>query len=552
MTCAKATCNDKDGVGMGTAAVSDSDCGAGFLYNSANAASTCASTACDISGTAADKTACCVAQATCDTLDCEVWGSDASIINLKANANALYCAGTTCDVSTSDKAHCCELATCGDADGYGAGTAAVTDTDCGDGFYPDSLSHCQACDASCASCSGPDATDCLTCPVQTPHLDGGACSCRSGYAHVVGVSCTQVDECSTGGHDCFGGAAYCTDLVGGMNALLHAAVLRSGAVENPTDKFVFVSDSTLPVEPLVPMVQRLTSDENSDFCVFPRNEWAEVPQNMPGGVSVTHLAVKHHQWVVLSRKHAEQAVARSHMHQDLMSRFQLNMGYHNTGCLDEFWHFATLYPELVILDHPATNIELAGLNGGISNSNYEIQGKCDTFVHWVPRAEGRSNHMSYLAKALASDPGTIMAPATESRPASFSRLSGDALVSFRKSGFLFTRKVDDMAVFSGCASLADAFDQLIFKDNPSDVLPGQEMPYAGQGDWLDNQRTIVSISSSHGSVRLQGTGSDMHATGGYCGNTIDIVFENGYRASATVSPNGQWLRWSNGAVWPRA
>lgn len=346
--------------------------------------------------------------------------------------------------------------------------------------------------------------------------------------------------------------AYCTDLVGGMNALLHAAVLRSGAVENPNDKFVFVSDSTLPVEPLVPMVQRLTSDENSDFCVFPRNEWAEVPQNMPGGVSVTHLAVKHHQWVVLSRKHAEQAVARSHMHQDLMSRFQLNMGYHNTGCLDEFWHFATLYPELVILDHPASNIALSGFNGGISNSNYEIQGKCDTFVHWVPRAEGRSNHMSYLAKALASDPGTIMAPATESRPASFSRLSGDALVSFRKSGFLFTRKVDDMAVFSGCASLADAFDQLIFKDNPSDVLPGHEMPYAGQGDWLDNQRTIVSITSSHGSVRLQGTGSDMHATGGYCGNTIDIVFENGYRASATVSPNGQWLRWSNGAVWPRA
>jgi hypothetical protein len=347
--------------------------------------------------------------------------------------------------------------------------------------------------------------------------------------------------------------AYCTDLVGGMNALLHAAVLRAGAVENPRDKFVFVSDSTLPVKPLVPMVQQLTSDENSDFCVFPRNEWAEVPQNMPGGVAVTHLAVKHHQWVVLSRKHAEQAVARSHMHQDLMTRFQLNMGYHNTGCLDEFWHFATLYPELVILEHPSTNIGLAGFNGGsLSNSNYEIQGKCDTFVHWVPRAEGRSNNMSYLAKALASDAGTIMAPATESRPASFSRLSGDALVSFRKSGFLFARKVDNGAIFSGCASIADAFDQLIFKDNPVDVLPGHEMPFTGQGDWLDNQRTIVTISSSHGSVRLRGTGSDMHATGGYCGNTIDIVFENGYRASATVSPNGQWLRWSNGAVWPRA
>jgi len=347
--------------------------------------------------------------------------------------------------------------------------------------------------------------------------------------------------------------AYCTDLVGGMNALLHAAVLRAGAAHNPNDKFVFISDSTLPVKPIVQMHRQLTSDSNSDFCVFPRNEWAEVPQNMPGGSSVVHLAVKHHQWVVLSRTHAEQAVARSHMHQDLMVRFQLNMGYHNTGCLDEFWHFATLYPELVIRTFPQSEHGLKGFNGmPLNNGNFEIQGQCDTFVHWVPRAEGRHNNMSFLAKALENDPGTIMAPATESRPASFSRLSGDALVSMRESSFLFARKVEDQTVFSGCAGLADAFDQLIFKDSRVDVLPGHELPFSGEGDWLDNQRTLVTVTSSHGSLRLRGTGSDMHATGGYCGSSIDIVFENGYRASATVSPDGRWLRWSNGAVWPRA
>ena len=60
-TPAMATCGDADGDGAGTAAVSDADCGEGLFYNSANAASKCASTACDIGGTPTDKATCCVA-----------------------------------------------------------------------------------------------------------------------------------------------------------------------------------------------------------------------------------------------------------------------------------------------------------------------------------------------------------------------------------------------------------------------------------------------------------------------------------------------------------
>jgi len=345
---------------------------------------------------------------------------------------------------------------------------------------------------------------------------------------------------------------YCIDLVGGMNALLHAALLRAGPVQNEYDKFVFLSDSTLPVKPLVWIHHYLTDDSNSDFCVFPRNEWAEVPQNLPGGESVVHLAVKHHQWVVLGRPHAEEAVRRSHEHMDLMTRFQLNMGYHNTGCLDEFWLFATMYRELVLTGKPAT-YQLKGFNGGPLNStNYEIQGRCDTFVHWVPRAEGKHNNMSLLAEELAGEPGTVMAPATESRPASFSRLSGDALVAMRNSNFIFARKIEDQTAFSGCAKLEDAFDELIFKEKPLDVLPGHEKSFVGDGVWLDNQRTPVTITSRHGSLKLQGSGIDMFATGGYCGNDIEVIFENGYQSSAAVSPDGNWLRWANGAVWPRA
>eukprot|EP01043_Picozoa_sp_COSAG02_P106650 COSAG02_NODE_42645_length_382_cov_1.300353_1_plen_98_part_10 len=45
------------------------------------------------------------------------------------------CVGTNYDAVTADKAACCVArATCGDADGEGSGTAAVSDTECGDGF----------------------------------------------------------------------------------------------------------------------------------------------------------------------------------------------------------------------------------------------------------------------------------------------------------------------------------------------------------------------------------------------------------------------------------
>ena len=53
-----ATCDDKNGATSGNDAVSDTDCGAGFEATF-GATATCAGPACDISGTAADKTACC-------------------------------------------------------------------------------------------------------------------------------------------------------------------------------------------------------------------------------------------------------------------------------------------------------------------------------------------------------------------------------------------------------------------------------------------------------------------------------------------------------------
>jgi len=76
-------------------------------------------------------------------------------------------------------------------------------------------SSCESCSASCATCSGGSDSDCLTCPVATPHLEGGACVCKSGYLSTE-TSCTQINECETGEHDCYD-ADYCTDLAGSFS-----------------------------------------------------------------------------------------------------------------------------------------------------------------------------------------------------------------------------------------------------------------------------------------------------------------------------------------------
>merc|ERR1719469_1363959 len=108
---------------------------------------------------------------------------------------------------------------------------------------------------------------------------------------------------------------------------------------------------------------------------------------------------------------------------NLMQTLQLNMGYANTGCLDEFWHFTVAFPDVHLTTRTMT-VPLEDFNGAsLSTSDYEPQGRCDTFVHWVQRASGLSNNVTLLARELEHDAGTDMLPPSETRPASFKRLS---------------------------------------------------------------------------------------------------------------------------------
>lgn len=346
---------------------------------------------------------------------------------------------------------------------------------------------------------------------------------------------------------------YCTDLVSGMNALLQAGANYAGISTHTDDKFIFISDSTLPVKPFSAVQKRLTTTGlNSNFCIFPRNEWAEIQEPASTNlVPSVRAAVKHHQWMILSRSHAEQVVKRSHEYRDLMQQFHMNTfnTFKNSGCLDEFWHFAILFGTIAHATNPQM-IQMAGLTGRpLSTTDYEIQGQCDTFVQWVPRASGTANNMTSLMTHLTSDSGVDMTPASDKRPAAFHRFSKNSIVQFRDSWFLFARKVDDKAEFAGCEPLAEVFDKLIFSNPPQPfVVPAS---WGGAGQWYDTRNLLVTISSSEGAIRLVGKGAGMDAKGTYCNNNIKVVFANGYRSSATLTPDGHYLSWDTGVTWRR-
>jgi len=346
---------------------------------------------------------------------------------------------------------------------------------------------------------------------------------------------------------------YCVDLVSGMNALLQAGVSYAGRSARPDDKMVFISDSTLPVKPFTAVQNRLLgTGTSSNFCIFPRNEWAEIQEPASTGlVPSIRAAVKHHQWMILSRAHAEQVLQRGHEYRDLMQQFHMNTfsTLKNTGCLDEFWHFAIIFGTIAHATNPQM-IQMTGLAGRpLSTTDYEIQGQCDTFVQWVPRAAGAANNMTALTKLLSADAGVDMTPASDKRPAAFHRFSKNSVLQMRDSWFLFARKVDDKAGFAGCEPLVEVFDKLIFSTPPQQfTVPAT---WVGQGNWVDTRNLMVTITSHEGAIRLVGKGSGMDAKGTFCNNKIEVVFANGYRASATITPDNQYLSWDTGVTWRR-
>lgn len=273
---------------------------------------------------------------------------------------------------------------------------------------------------------------------------------------------------------------WCVDLVSPMDALL-AAALSSDIGGSSYDKFVFVSDTTVPIKPFRQVQRQLLVDDRSgsDFCVTPIGWWAFKQDD-------ESLAIKHYQWTVLNRYHSEQVLRKKGQWRNLTqvtspynlwkSRWFLTLWdtylgeflgrMHPTGCLDEYYYFHMLFGfKTRRTDHQEERVP--GLNGGPlsladDNRTADFQGVCNTFDFF-----GYGKRFLALVDVLKQDNATSLILQDEGRlhPARFATLSNRSLSELRRSEFLFARKVDAQTEFTSGSNLADAFDSLVFSSS---------------------------------------------------------------------------------------
>lgn len=249
---------------------------------------------------------------------------------------------------------------------------------------------------------------------------------------------------------------YCTDLVTGMVQLLRVSLAHSDV--GVAEKFAFVGDTTLPVKPFPVVYGALMArPEESDFCVHPTDRWRSTVVN-----GTTFSMVKHSQWVVLGRNHAEvfvrQWVPVDHGNWQVpikaggllkgesgtsILHWKFKGDWHSGVCTDEWAVFTTLFGALS--PGTAAAVLLPGL-GVLRSNSTEAQGRCRTFV--LP--DSHRNFLGALAEpileAAEGDPQQVRSrghegdPAKGTHPMSFMSAGSATLNALRSSPFLFARK----------------------------------------------------------------------------------------------------------------
>lgn len=267
---------------------------------------------------------------------------------------------------------------------------------------------------------------------------------------------------------------YCTDLVSPMQQMINQALQDQDGPANNNDKFIFISDSTLPAKPFSHIYSALSERKGSDFCVFPTNEWADVQSN--NGVE---FAVKHHQWITLQRPHAEKAWklwSAGTLH-NFMTYFRMNQiawssgdnafaDSRNYGCLDEFWFMLALYGSL---HRPNAQLEqdlyLSMYTNGPLHMSASAgwQGQCDTFVLWWRYLYTPGNN-PFNALYNTLDQPSIPHGGNIARPGWWDTISTHGLRAIRSSSFLFARKFIDNPRLSDGPNFHQAFVSLVLAE----------------------------------------------------------------------------------------
>jgi hypothetical protein len=268
-------------------------------------------------------------------------------------------------------------------------------------------------------------------------------------------------------------SSYCSDLVTPMVQLLKAGLAESASA---SDKFVFLSQSTLPVKPFHFVYSTLTSTPDSDLCVSPTPGWLRM--HFGAGSAKTALLVKHSQWVVLNRG---MSTTMAQQWKNVGSRpgvwsvpvLSVNGEPRKTAemhgkvnlCTDEWAFFATIYG--TIIDNGHATVPLQGFGGDLwihgGNSAVAKQGACHTFTYW------RSYHaedLRFMSQLL--DPGTRLSCYPNcygSHPAEFITLSDSGATVLRHSPYIFARK------FSRDVMTLDQFHRIILSATPPPAPP---------------------------------------------------------------------------------
>lgn len=268
-------------------------------------------------------------------------------------------------------------------------------------------------------------------------------------------------------------SAYCYDLVTPAVQLMRHALEAHASLPGIVEKFALISDTSLPVKPFRTVHRALTADDDSDICVSPVDDWRHAHVD---GVKV--FLVKHSQWVILNRPHAEVMVRDwspakgwdkfmgwwslpvsngsfgSRVRNVAAQRFMTNNGG-AYACTDEQAVFATVFGAF----EPGASGTRAmpGLgrpvlaNGtqvpqGLSvhpPASQSVQGRCRTFTVFQ---SGRplGNLTAEITSAINSDAESSAAfiDPDFSHPIVFKHVGPKLIRALRVSPFLFARKFD--------------------------------------------------------------------------------------------------------------
>lgn len=263
---------------------------------------------------------------------------------------------------------------------------------------------------------------------------------------------------------------YCVDLVSPMVQLLRSAI---GESASPHDKFVFVSESTLPAKPFSIIYHDLMLHQQSDICVGPSDDWLGLTlrQNFPPYAAERAYLVKHSQWVILTPDHAREMImnwdkvkqgdwpdtvwsvpiwhtpeAGGSKSSGTPSKLPSGSIFKEVRvCADEWAIFATLYGAVV--DNGLPKVTVPGFSTNtLQMHGQAVQGMCRTFVYWgQERYHYYSQDGSQLVKQITADPSTVITCAEScpgSHPGAFLMVSEQSATAIRRSSFLFVRKFD--------------------------------------------------------------------------------------------------------------